>query len=222
VITGKVGAARTYTNNSLVDVVGMEWDSMFPTERYTLTLTGGGLSSVPVAGAGAIDKDTTVIVTIAVPAGKQVAIFTVGGADKKDEIVVDTNTNTYTYTFTITANTEVAVTYVDNTAAKTLAVFNGSVPTLLNSSEDHLSITVPANNYSSIVSSYIWTASPDTNEYKWFNDPASLRIKRSNEDTLTVTLTLKIVVDGVEATKSYTITVHKKGDTGVDLITPIP
>ena len=74
-----------------------------PATQYTLTLTGEGLTSDPVAGA--IDENTSVTVTVAPAEGQQVATFTVGGEDKKADLVANA------YTFTITADTEVAVTY---------------------------------------------------------------------------------------------------------------
>lgn len=74
-----------------------------PSIQYTLTLTGEGITSVPAAGL--INENTLVTVTVAPPSGKQVATFTVGGADKKTEIVNNQ------YTFNITTNTTIAVTY---------------------------------------------------------------------------------------------------------------
>jgi hypothetical protein len=70
---------------------------------YTLTLTGEGLTST--SDAGEIEENTAVTITVTAPAGKQVAIFTVNGEDKKADLEDNK------YTFTITADTTVAVTY---------------------------------------------------------------------------------------------------------------
>jgi len=74
---------------------------------YALTLSGEGLTSNPAAGA--IAENTPVTITIAPPAGKHVATFTVNGVDKKAEL---TGTPLQ-YTFTITADATIEVTYVD-------------------------------------------------------------------------------------------------------------
>lgn len=71
--------------------------------KYTLTLNGAGLTSVPEAGR--IEKGTSVTVTVTPPAGQQIATFTVNGVDKQAELVDNQ------YTFTIKGNTTIAVTY---------------------------------------------------------------------------------------------------------------
>jgi|GEM_PF-1857934 len=76
---------------------------VIPETKHTLTLTGEGLASSPVAGE--IADNTEVTITITVPEGKEVDTFTVGGVDKKAEISENK------YIFTIKANTEVKVTY---------------------------------------------------------------------------------------------------------------
>ncbi len=81
-------------------------DEAIPATKYLLTLTGDNISSEP--GAGMIDENTEVTVTVAPATGQHVAIFTVGGEDKKAELATGTPNQ---YTFTITTDTTVAVTY---------------------------------------------------------------------------------------------------------------
>ena len=71
--------------------------------QYTLTLTGDNITSTPVAGV--MDENTSVTITVTPATGQQVKTFTVGGVDKKTELVANK------YTFKINANTTVAVTY---------------------------------------------------------------------------------------------------------------
>lgn len=75
---------------------------------YTLALTGDNISSDPVAGA--IEENTEVTITVSPAAGKQVAAFTVGGTDKKVELLA---APTHQYVFSITEDITVAVTYED-------------------------------------------------------------------------------------------------------------
>ncbi|NMA62987.1 MAG: hypothetical protein GX964_03060 [Syntrophomonadaceae bacterium] len=83
-------------------IVAVEFEAI-PVTTYTLTLTGEGLISNPEAGE--IAENTEVTITVTAPEGKQVATFTVGGVDKKAELVDGK------YILIITADTEVAVAY---------------------------------------------------------------------------------------------------------------
>ena len=76
---------------------------------YALTLTGDNISSVP--GAGNLTAGTSVTVTVAPAAGKQVATFTVGGVDQKAALAGGT-ANQYTFNMPAAATT-VVVTYED-------------------------------------------------------------------------------------------------------------
>lgn len=78
---------------------------VIPETKHTLTLTGEGLASSPVAGE--IADNTEVTITITVPEGKEVDTFTVGEVDKKAEI------NENKYIFTIKGNTEVKISFKD-------------------------------------------------------------------------------------------------------------
>jgi hypothetical protein len=77
-------------------------------EKYTLTLTGEGLTSNP--DASEIEEGKEVVVTVKVPTGKTgIDTFMVNGVDKKAEL-----SGEGTYTFTITGNTAIEVTYKAN------------------------------------------------------------------------------------------------------------
>ena len=80
----------------------------------TLTFSGEGLTSSPVADT--IAENTSITITVTPVAGKRVATFTVGGIDKKDELAG----SPLQYTFTITADTTVAVTYENIPVTKPL------------------------------------------------------------------------------------------------------
>lgn len=74
---------------------------------YTLTLNGTGLTTTPAAGS--IAAGTSVTVTVAPPVGQMVNIFTVGGVDKKAELV----NNQYTFNMP-SENTTVVVSYIES------------------------------------------------------------------------------------------------------------
>jgi len=95
--------ANAYTFALTADTTVAVTYEAIPATQYTLTLSGTGLTSVP--GAGAMDENTSVTATLAPAEGYQVATFTVGGTDKKAELVANA------YTFALTADTTVAVTY---------------------------------------------------------------------------------------------------------------
>lgn len=79
--------------------------------KYTLSLTGEGLTTTPAAGS--ITVGTEITATVAPPQGKKVATFTVGGVDKKAELLA-APVNQYTFNMP-SENTEVVVTYADMT-----------------------------------------------------------------------------------------------------------
>ncbi|MDO5714442.1 MAG: DUF1533 domain-containing protein, partial [Tissierellia bacterium] len=72
-------------------------------EKVALSVTGDNITINPVAGS--VDKGTEVTVTLAPATDMEVDTFTVGGVDKKADIVDNV------YTFTINEDTDVAVTY---------------------------------------------------------------------------------------------------------------
>ncbi|SCL87039.1 hypothetical protein [Sporanaerobacter sp. PP17-6a] len=74
-----------------------------PVEKFTLTLDGEGLSSTPIAGE--IEKNTEVTIKVKVPENNEIDTFTVGGVDKKSELVNNE------YKFNIISDTTVEVTY---------------------------------------------------------------------------------------------------------------
>ncbi len=75
---------------------------------YTLTLEGDNISSNPAAGS--IAADTAVTVTVAPPAGYRVNTFTVGGVNKKAELL-EAPVNQYTFNMP-SENTTVVVSYI--------------------------------------------------------------------------------------------------------------
>ncbi len=94
------------------DVTGITFDitqvvTAAPPASYTLTLNGTGLTTTPAAGS--IAAGTSVTVTVAPPVGQMVNIFTVGGVDKKAELV----NNQYTFNMP-SENTTVVVSYIES------------------------------------------------------------------------------------------------------------
>lgn len=77
---------------------------------YTLTLQGDNISSNPVAGS--ITEGTSVTITVAPATGKKVSTFTVGGVDKKAELL-QTPVNQYIFNMP-SSNTTAAVTYINS------------------------------------------------------------------------------------------------------------
>lgn len=74
--------------------------------KYKLILTGDNISSYP--NTVKVDKDTSITVIVVPKIGQQVASFTVGGEDKKADLVAGTPNE---YIFIITGDTEVSVIY---------------------------------------------------------------------------------------------------------------
>lgn len=81
-----------------------------PAASYALTLQGDNISSNPVAGS--ITEGTSVTITVAPATGKKVSTFTVGGVDKKAELL-QAPVNQYTFNMP-SSNTTVAVTYMNS------------------------------------------------------------------------------------------------------------
>lgn len=81
-----------------------------PPASYTLTLQGDNISSNPAAGS--ITEKTNVTITVAPAIGKKVSTFTVGGVDKKAELL-QAPVNQYTFEMP-SSNTTVAVTYINS------------------------------------------------------------------------------------------------------------
>jgi hypothetical protein len=100
----------TFTVSDKDEIVTVKLEEIIPEPIiYTLTLKGEGLESEPEAGE--IEENTEITIIVNVPGGKQIAIFSVNDADKKDELIDNK------YIFTITEDTEVEVTYEDIPAA---------------------------------------------------------------------------------------------------------
>lgn len=73
---------------------------------YAMTLTGDGLS-ISAPDKDSIKDGTDVVITLTAPTGKELDAFTVGGVDKKANIVEGK------YTHKVVADIEVAVTWKD-------------------------------------------------------------------------------------------------------------
>jgi len=113
--------------------------------KYTLTLTGEGLTSVPEVGE--IPANTSVTITVTPPEGKQIKTFTVNDEDKKGELVAADGT--YIYTFTITGDTTIVVNYelpapVYNKSKKT---YYDTIQAAVNEASDNNTILVYPGNY---------------------------------------------------------------------------
>lgn len=93
-----------------------------PSTTHTLTLVGDNISSSPAAGV--IVTGTTVTITVAPAAGKMVDTFTVGGDDKKAELLGGTVNR---FTFTIEADVTVKVTYADMPKVATPVITSSSI-----------------------------------------------------------------------------------------------
>ena len=78
-------------------------------EKHTLSIEGEGLTTDPEPGQ--VGEGTDVTATIAVPAGKKIASFTVNDEDHKADLVA--KDGKYTYKFEMNADTAVKVTYAD-------------------------------------------------------------------------------------------------------------
>ena len=138
-------AADNQTNTLTVEnlaadtTVTVEFEAQPPT-LYTVTLTGDNISSNPAAGE--IEENTSVTITVAPAAGKQVAIFTVGGVDKKAELDSEPVNQ---YIFIITGDTIVEVTYEDipaTTYTLTLTGDNISSNPAAGEIEENTSVTI--------------------------------------------------------------------------------
>ena len=125
-----------------------------PVVKYTLNLTGEGLTATPAAGE--IVKDTEVTVTVVAPAGKQVATFIIGGVDQKASLVNNQ------YTFTMTSVTDVLVTYEDIPAVtvENVSVTNAMAVTMGQALE--LTATVTPENATN--KEVVWTVANGTGE----------------------------------------------------------
>ncbi len=101
-----VAGATSSTNAANSGLVTAVFPATAPLpQTYTLTLTGDNISSVPAPGT--LPENTSVTVTVAPDTGKQVAIFTVNGTDRKLQLTANQ------YAFAITSDTTVAVAYED-------------------------------------------------------------------------------------------------------------
>ena len=165
VITRTDGGLTANTGNLTVNT----------TPTYALTLTGDNITSTPAAGN--LTAGTSVTVTVAPAAGKQVATFTVGGADQKAALAGGTPNQ---YTFNITADTEVVVTYenipghvINITANNTLLVGRHAF-NLEQATQDGLAAgkKYTLNNYLTAVDNWIYKQPPGTYHVYYYTGSA--------------------------------------------------
>ncbi len=102
IITAALTSNRTYSAICAVTVIP---PSTIP-DRMNLTLIGEGITADP--GAGVLQKNTEVTITVTAPIGMRVATFIVNGVNKKADLEANPSGK---YIFNITEDTTVEVTY---------------------------------------------------------------------------------------------------------------